>query len=392
MIQPSLRKTVHAVKSVSFRYTASQELTSLFEDFRMMCNEAIIIANREKPENRFSLIKLAYHRLKNHGLHTHYIMSACEAAYSAYKNKKRKRVPSFTKPFLKLDNQSYQLSHMLLRIPTSPRRFTYLTLEGSDYQFSFVDNPSLKRGSVTLTERSASIAFSKEVELAVPVGYIGMDTNEKNVTISATDGFEHKFTELGEVVEIKERYKEIRAKIGKTVGQDKRISKGLFAKYGRREKNRTSQCIHRLTRKLVDYASEKNLGIKMERLKGIRKLYRKGNGQGASFRGRMNSWVFGETQRQIDYKAAWLGVPVTYVNPKGTSSYCLCGSRVVPLADRKLYCPMCDKTWDRDDLASKKVMACAVPQVRPLRGSDDGERGDDGSNPLSRWGEGRLGS
>ena len=31
-------------------------------------------------------------------------------------------------------------------------------------------------------------------------------------------------------------------------------------------------------------------GTVMEKLKGIRKLYRRGNGQGPSFRGRMNSW------------------------------------------------------------------------------------------------------
>jgi len=40
----------------------------------------------------------------------------------------------------------------------------------------------------------------------------------------------------------------------------------------------------------------------MENLAGIRKLYRRGNGQGAAFRGGTNSRMFGETQRQIDYK------------------------------------------------------------------------------------------
>ena len=131
-------------------------------------------------------------------------------------------------------------------------------------------------------------------------------------------------------------------------------------------------------------------GIKMEKLTGIRKLYKKGNGQGKSFRGRMNSWVFGETRRQVEYKSNWDGVPHSYINPKGTSSYCLCGSCVVPLADRKLYCPTCDKTWDRDDLASRNVMACVVPQDRPSKGSREGERGDDGSNPQSRWKEGQT--
>lgn len=387
------RRNVKAVKSISLKYTASQELSSLFEDFRLMCNDAIRIAIQEKPRNRFSLIDQAYTRLKAYGLHTHYVQSACEVAFSAYRNKKRKGIPYIRKAFLKLDNQTYQLNHLLLRIPTSPRHFVFLNLEGSDYHLAFIEDSSLKRGSVTITEQSVSIAFSKEATTLEPLGYMGLDSNERNATVSATNGYERKYVELGEVAEIKERYKESMAKIAKITRGDMRIGKELLSKYGRREKKRTEQRIHKVSKEVVDYAEGNHFAIKMEKLRGIRKLYRKGNGQGTSFRGRMNAWVFGEVQRQIDYKAAWLGVPVFYVNPRGTSRNCPeCGSRVISLRDRQLYCLKCDKTWDRDDLASKNIMARAVPRARPSRGSDEGERGDDGSNPLSRWEEVNLGA
>ena len=384
--------TVEAVKSISFRYNASEELSSLFEDFRCMCNDAVEIAAREKPESRFKLQQLVYPRLKEYGLQTHYILSACEVAYSLYKNKRRKSVPYIEKAFLKLDNQSYRLNHLLLRIPTSPRHFIFVTLQGSDYQLSFVENGSLKRGSVTINERTVTIAFSKQVETFESRGYVGIDVNERNATVSATDGWQYMFGELGEVVEIKERYREIRASIAQKTKGDRRISKQLLSKYGKRERVRTDSRLHKATREIVNYAKAHTYGIKLEKLKGIRKLYRKGNRQSKSFRGRMNSWVFGETQRQIDYKARWEGVPVWYVNPRGTSSYCLCGSRVVPLADRKVYCPKCDKTWDRDDLASKRIMACAVPQARPSRGKqgscdEEPRRQEDAGNPRSGWRE-----
>lgn len=261
-------------------------------------------------------------------------------------------------------------------------------LQGSDYHISFVDDQNLKRGSITITEQTVSIAFSKAVRQIEPVGHIGIDVNEKNLTMSAFNGSEHQFLELGEVVEIKERYREIRAKIGRMTRQDNRISKQLYAKYGKREENRTTRRIHNITNQIVDYAKENRLGIKMEKLTGIRKLYRRGNGQGTSFRGRMNSWVFGETQRQIDYKAKWECISVLFVSPRGSSSNCPdCGSRVVSLQDRKLYCNKCDKVWDRDVLASRNIMACAVPQDRPPKRSDEKERGDEGSNPSSRWEE-----
>src|SRR2546422_10117955 len=120
------------VKAVQFRYVASDELASLFEDFRLMCNDAIRIALKERPRSRVTLIEMAYPRLKEYGLHTHYILSPCEVANSAYRNTKDKRQqPNSGRAFLKLDKHSYSLNHLLLRIPTTPRHFLYLTLKGS---------------------------------------------------------------------------------------------------------------------------------------------------------------------------------------------------------------------------------------------------------------------
>src|SRR5713226_6846884 len=214
---------MRTVKAIQFRYVASDELTSLFEDFRLMCNDAIRIALKEKPRSRFKLIEKAYPRLKEYGLHTHYILSACEVAYSLYGNRNRRSDPYVRKAFLKLDNQSYILNHLLLRIPTTPRRFIYLTLQGSHYHLSFIDDKRLKRGSVTITDRGVVIAFSKEIDVMEPLGRVGIDVNERNVTTSETSGATTVY-DTSEVAEIKERYRVIRAKIGGKTRQDIRVS------------------------------------------------------------------------------------------------------------------------------------------------------------------------
>ena len=153
---------MRTVKAIQFRYVASDELASVFEDFRLMCNDAIRIAVKERPRSRFTLIQMAYPRLKEYGLHTHYILSACEVAYSVYRNKERRSTdPYIERAFLKLDNQSYSLNHLLLRIPTTPRHFVYLTLKGSDYHLSFIDDSTLKRGSITLTGHTGSASPSR---------------------------------------------------------------------------------------------------------------------------------------------------------------------------------------------------------------------------------------
>ena len=363
---------LQSVKAVSFQYSASYDLSSLFADFRLMCNDAIRIAfqfekqnNGKKLRNRFNLIELAYPRLKEYGLHSHYILSACEVAYSVYRNDKRKSIPYINRAFLRLDNQSYRLNHLILRIPVQPRHFIYLTLHASDYQLAFVDDPALKRGSITLTSHTVNIAFTKQTAQMDPRGQIGIDVNERNVTWSDSAGRIER-EDTSDVAELKECYRGIRAKIAERTHKDRRIQRDLLSKYGKREKVRTLQRLHRVTKRIIKHAQVNRLGIAMEKLKGIRKLYRRGNGQRASYRGRMNSWTFREFQRQIEYKALWAGIPVTYVNSRGTSRKCpSCGSSLTRLEGRKLTCPSCRTTEDRDVIASKNIMACAVLQARP---------------------------
>ncbi len=356
---------MESVRAIRFRYQASEELSSLFGEFRLMCNDAIRIALEQKPKSRFRLIELAYPRLKEYGLHTHYILSACEVAYSACKNQKRRSTPVIKKPFIKLDSQTYTLNHLIVRIPTRPRHFIYLTLNSSNYHLSFVDDPRLKRGSITLTDSALVVAFTKETGEIEPRGRMGIDVNERNVTWADSAGTVRK-EDTSVVAEIKERYKWLRAKISQRTSTDGRIQRGLLSKYGRREKDRTTQALHRVTKRIVEHAKANGQAIIMEKLKGIRKLYRRGNGQGSSFRGRMNSWSFRKVQRQVEYKARWEGIPVHYVNPRGTSRKCpRCGSSLVELEGRRLMCPSCNQVEDRDAVAAMNLMACAVPQARP---------------------------
>ena len=356
---------MRAVKTLEFEYATSSELAGLMEDFPLMCNDAIRIALEANPKSRFALQALAYQRLKNYRLFAHYIHSACEAAYSVYRNKNRKKDPYIKRPFLKLEAGCYRLDHLLLRLPIRARDYVFLVLRPSAYHLAIIDNPSLKRGSVTLTARTVSVAFSKEIAETEPRGQIGTDVNERNITWSDSKGnIEQKDT--SGVAEIKERYRGIRADIARKTRGDRRVAKKLLAKYGKRERNRTVQALHELSKEVVDGAKRNQFGIVMENLVGIRKLYRRGNSQGTPYRGRMNVWTFRGFQRQVQYKAAWSCVNVK-INPRGTSRNCPnCGSHVVPLAGRKLFCHGCDRTWDRDILASMNTMAAAQgPAARP---------------------------
>ena len=96
----------------------------------------------------------------------------------------------------------------------------------------------------------------------------------------------------------------------------------------------------------------------MEKLSGIRRLYRRGNGQSRNYRARMNSWSFGLLQRQIEYKARWEGVKVIYVPARNTSKRCsICGYKTLESTHRRLWCPHCGAILDRDENAARNIAA-----------------------------------
>ncbi|MBI2648990.1 MAG: IS200/IS605 family element transposase accessory protein TnpB [Thaumarchaeota archaeon] len=137
----------------------------------------------------------------------------------------------------------------------------------------------------------------------------------------------------------------------------KRLKKSSPHRSGRR-KNRVGHLLNCVTKDIVRRAYESKKAIVVEDIKGIRNLYRKGNGQGTRYRGRMNSWSFFEAQRQVEYKAAWKGVQVihlTKAETRGTTVDCAkCGERLQsPARDdlehrRQLWCPRCKRWVDRD--------------------------------------------
>ena len=167
------------VKAVQFKH--SEPIGGLLETFRNMVNEAVRIALKQKITSRFRLIRAVYEPFKRYGLHTHYILSACEVACGFIRNRKRRRTPYVRKAFLKLDNQTFKIKGNAIRIPTEPRQFLEIPLKMGAYQKSFLIDPTLKLGSVTATASTVTVAFSRTAEVIEPKGYVGVDTNERSL-------------------------------------------------------------------------------------------------------------------------------------------------------------------------------------------------------------------
>src|SRR5439155_18528002 len=125
-----------------------------------------------------------------------------------------------------------------------------------------------------------------------------------------------------------------------------------------RKRNHVQPILHNVSKRIVEDAKTRRYGIIMERLTGMRRLYRKGNRQNRNYRAIMNRRSYGELQRQIEYKARWEDVKILYVSAWNTSKRCsICGYKTLESTQRRLWCPHCGAILDRDENAARNIAA-----------------------------------
>lgn len=340
------------VKCVWQHHDKKSELQPVFDYFRSIANEAIRIGAERSITSRFMLHNILYYKLRTE-FHCKYVYGALECAASKlrlFRQVKKKnlkaRIPYISKNHLILDNRAYKITDGQIRIPTNSGFYCFIKLN----HYVLEQLQAKKLGSITITEEKIVISYSKQNTVQHTTDFVAVDRNLDNATTFDT---QNKFViyDLHKANQIKLAYKQVKSKFRRN---DVRIRKKIFAKYGKKEKNRVNQILHVTSKNIA----RQNMGIILEDLKGIRKLYRKGNGRGTKFRAKMNSWSFYELQRQIEYKARWFDLSVIYVRAHWTSSKCaVCGSKMVPEEHRMLFCSRCNVAVDRDINAAKNILA-----------------------------------
>ena len=247
--------------------------------------------------------------------------------------------------------QGFRVKDGTLRVPIGKRSFEYVPL--TSHTASILLDPAVMVPSFTLTPTSLSLCISKEVPEVECTEAIAVDRNLRNLTV----GNDNRVIQydLSDTVRIVQTTVDV---VGSFRRNDARIRTKIASKYGLRRRNRIQHVLHNVTKRIVALAFEGKQGIVLENIEGIRRLYRKGNGQNKKYRGRMNGWSFWEAQRQIEYKARWVGLPVVRLSrreTRGSSLSCpRCGERLQSdkKLRRKLWCGECRMVMDRDVVAA----------------------------------------
>jgi len=350
-----------AVKTVQQHYTASPEILCMLEKFRRMMNDCVQVGLAENLTSLKALSLKVYKQLARYDIMSYYKLCAISAATGISRNHRRavrcgkKPTSPYVRSLRLTTCYGFKIRDGSLLLPH--RRGESIRISLTSHVQATMAGHVIR--SVTLTRDKLSLTYAKQVTEIKPRGFIGMDRNLDNVTLAATDGAVVKH-DLSEATRIKTAYREICSHMRRN---DVRIRREITAKYGRKQRERVKQILHHASKLIVQQATQRQFGIVLEELTGIRTLYRRGNGQSGWIRGRMNLWSYGELQRQIEYKASWEGLPVIRVNPHGTSAKCsICGSRMlrIPEENRQLHCPSCGVTVDRDVNAARNILARGV--------------------------------
>ncbi len=330
-----------------------------------MVNDSIRIGLAENVTSLKSLSLKTYRQLERYDAMSYYKLCAISKAAGILKNHRKAsgkgkpvKQPYARRPQL-TTCYGFKISDASLQLPIKPGN--KITIPLNPHTLQVLSETGLTPRSVILTANTITVAYSKDVPTLEPNGMMGIDRNLDNVTVADSNGSITRHN-LADATEIRAVYREVKSHLNRN---DARVRQRVYAKYGVRQSNRVKQLLHRTSKKIIAEAKRSTSAVVMERLTGIRRLYRKGNGQGRGYRARMNGWSFAELQRQVEYKARWEGLPVIYVKPHGTSVKCsICGSRMKPEENRQLKCASCGFTVDRDVNAARNILAAGMRALR----------------------------
>ncbi len=346
------------VRAYSIPFQADEIILEFIEEYHRIAKnvlEEILKAEKLTSKERRQLRDKL---LEDWPYAAHYVDSAInqmQGLVRSYKRKlkkgKKARKPRLRKKFVYVKSTLFRLKGSVLRITIIPRKY-YLEIDLAKYAYILpflreIQEEKLRLGGLFLFPDKIVLNFVKSVEYFEPRDLMSIDINLTNVTILA--GLNVYRFDTRELYHVHRVYELKRQKIQKISAWNRRLGEKLLKKYSRRERNRVKDFLHKLSNKIVEIAKERQMGIILEDLNGIKERVMNNSKE---LKRKLSKWNARELQRMIEYKAKWHGIPVIYVNPRNSSRACpACGGWLIPQEGRLMKCPQCNLIEDRDFIA-----------------------------------------
>ena len=289
-----------------------------------------------------------YRALREQGFRAHHCHKIEKRAREVVKATKKNggSKPVLRKLTARLDYQDYKLDirNKIMRVAVLNNEWVELKLIWYNYLDKYLNN-SWRLKEILVSYRVNTIwvylTFEREVELRRPKAVMGVDINFNNITFTITD-LEGRLITMGTTsfsgLKRALTHRIIAEKIQRRYSRKWRYVKGIkesIRKHGRRAKNILNDSCHHMSRKLVEIAKEYNAAILLEDLS---KLRNRVNGS-KKFNKKLSLWTYRRIQSYINYKVLMEGIPVMYVNPRGTSKASPIGGKLSFISYRLVKLP-----------------------------------------------------
>jgi len=280
-------KTIHlrSVPLTQIKYRKIQEVIQLFQKstnflIQKAVNNPLFERTSKKGKKywkyAYPLVRKSFYCEWKHQfrpLHTHYCHSSARIASEIltswntwrYKTRHIVECPRYTKPTMRLERVLCQFDGTNLILVSEPRTKLYIPLQLHSFARHIIREFGVDHYSeITISSISNStqlhifIPFMKQIVTSSPSSYMPVDINERSIAyaqIVPKKSLALHSVDTSEIATWHYRYSLKRRRIARQIAQShpyQRLQRQrLFTKYGRKERHKTTDYLHKLTHQLV---------------------------------------------------------------------------------------------------------------------------------------------
>jgi putative transposase len=309
------------VRTVTVKLRVNSEtaaaLAETMERFNAVCNRLSELAWEKQTFRQYDLHALAYHEIRQEfGLPAQLTVRAIAKVADSFKADRSVKHVFGPRGAVVYDARIFRLENLSsVSLTTVRGRLRFVMAHGGKQREQLAAGTT---GEADLLFRDGNyyLAIAVKSEPPPPAetegGVLGVDLG---IVELATDSEGNNYS--GETVKaVRRRVKRIRSLLqAKGTKSAKRHLKKIKRKQSRFVRN-TNHCI---AKALVGNAVSRQKALALEELKGIRQ---RASGLNREMRWLMGNWAFADLTAKIVYKAAEVGIPVIFVDPRNTSRTC----------------------------------------------------------------------
>lgn len=227
------------------------------------------------------------------------------------------KVKEFKRMWLETNNQNFEISKqgdlygVAFNLFRGKKGRIPLTVHHASYAETLdkIIDGTAKLGSIKICKSKkgiwyALVGVSMQVADPQPVqGWIGVDRGQNNIAVAALPNGFGKFWKGGKVKTLRRKFQKIRQSLQKAK-QNKEVKR-----LDQRERRIITQINHEISKQLVQFAKDFNMGIRFENLSGIRNSKQRKKTKSNASKNRDN-WAYYQLEVFTRYKSIRAGVPV----------------------------------------------------------------------------------